>query len=90
MTEDWVRPVVQWGIRARNPQTTKAFYAQMFNWPIGDGPIMRIPAGVGAPEAGPSSHPMRRASSSSFRCLSGETIAQIADPEGTPIGLVQQ
>ena len=53
MSEDWVRPVVQWGIRARNPQVIRKFYAQMFNWPIGDGPIMRIPAGVGAPEAGP-------------------------------------
>jgi predicted enzyme related to lactoylglutathione lyase len=117
MSEDWVRPVVQWGIRARNPQAIREFYGQMFNWPIGDGPIMRIPAGVGAPDAGPAGLIMQSdapgvilfiqvldlaASLEKAKALggsviaqpfdipSGETIAQIADPEGTPIGLVQQ
>lgn len=117
MTEDWVRPVVQWGIRARNPQAIKAFYAQMFNWPIGESPIMGIPAGVGAPEAGPAgtiipsdapgvilfiqvldlSASLEKAKTlggsvitQPFDVPGGPTIAQIADPEGTLVGLVQQ
>lgn len=56
MTEDWARPVVHWEIRARDPQVLRDFYAQMFNWPIGDGRIMQIPAGVGGPETGPAGH----------------------------------
>jgi predicted enzyme related to lactoylglutathione lyase len=28
----------------------------MFNWAIGDGPIMGIPPGVGGPMAGPAGH----------------------------------
>ena len=117
MSEDWVRPVVVWGIRARNPQAIREFYAQMFNWPIGDGPIMQIPAGVGAPENGPGGHIIQSdapgvilyiqvldlaASLEKAKALGGSviaqpfyvpggpTIAQIADPEGTPVGLVQQ
>ena len=50
MPEDWARPVVHWEIQARDPQRIREFYARMFNWAIGDGPIMRIPAGVGGPE----------------------------------------
>jgi hypothetical protein len=30
----------------------------MFNWQIGDGRIMSIPAGVGGPEPGPAGHIM--------------------------------
>jgi len=50
MAEDWARPVVHWEIQARDPEALRAFYAEMFNWQIGDGPIMLIPAGIGAPE----------------------------------------
>jgi predicted enzyme related to lactoylglutathione lyase len=55
-TEDWARPVVRWEIQARDPEKQRAFYAQMFNWPISDGPLMLIPAGVGGPEPGPGGH----------------------------------
>jgi predicted enzyme related to lactoylglutathione lyase len=50
MAEDWARPFVHWDIQARDPQKIKDFYATMFNWQIGDGPIMAIPAGIGAPD----------------------------------------
>jgi predicted enzyme related to lactoylglutathione lyase len=58
MAEDWARPLVHWEIQARNPDTIRAFYSQMFNWQIGEGRIMVIPAGVGAPEGGPGGHIM--------------------------------
>jgi predicted enzyme related to lactoylglutathione lyase len=51
MPEDWARPVVHWELRAKDPQKQRAFYAEMFNWNIADGPIMGIPAGIGAPDA---------------------------------------
>jgi predicted enzyme related to lactoylglutathione lyase len=54
MTEDWARPLVHWEIQARDPGLIRDFYSRMFNWPIGDGPVMRIPAGVGPPEPGPA------------------------------------
>jgi predicted enzyme related to lactoylglutathione lyase len=54
MTEDWARPVVHWEIQARDPARMREFYARMFNWPIGEGPVMRIPVGVGPPEPGPA------------------------------------
>lgn len=50
MTEDWARPVVHWEIQARDPARQRDFYRAMFNWEIGDRPIMGIPAGVGGPE----------------------------------------
>jgi uncharacterized protein len=56
MAEDWARPVVHWEIRAVDPERLRAFYSEMFNWTIGDGPIMDIPAGVGGPEPGPGGH----------------------------------
>jgi len=56
MAEDWARPVVRWEIRAEDPERLRAFYAAMFNWTIGDGPIMEIPAGIGGPEPGPGGH----------------------------------
>ncbi len=59
MAEDWARPVVHWEIQARDPEALRAFYAQLFNWQIGDGPIMLIPAGIGGPEPGPGGHIMR-------------------------------
>ena len=41
---------------ARSGKRIRQFYAQLFNWQIGDGPIMQIPTGIGAPESGLSGH----------------------------------
>jgi uncharacterized protein len=65
MTNDWARPVVHFEIEARDPERQRAFYAAMFNWSIGDGPIMNIPAGIGGPESGPGGH-MRQSERSGF------------------------
>lgn len=59
MTDDWARPVVHWDIRAKDPDRLRTFYAQLFNWTIGDGPIMQIPAGIGGPEEGLAGHIMQ-------------------------------
>jgi predicted enzyme related to lactoylglutathione lyase len=56
MSDDWARPVVHWEIEAHDPAQQRAFYGELFNWNIGDGPIMQIPAGVGGPEPGPGGH----------------------------------
>ena len=44
---DWARPVVHWALTARDAEAQKAFYAELFNWRIGDGPFMDVPAGLG-------------------------------------------
>jgi predicted enzyme related to lactoylglutathione lyase len=49
MAEDWARPVVHWDIQAKDQQLIRAFYSRMFNWTVGDGPIMEVPAGIGGP-----------------------------------------
>jgi predicted enzyme related to lactoylglutathione lyase len=57
MSEDWARPLVHWDIQAKDTAKARDFYAKMFNWQIGDGPIMAIPAGIGGPDpSGMSSH----------------------------------
>jgi uncharacterized protein len=56
MQADWPRPVVHWEIEARDAQRLRSFYGELFNWAIGDGPIMQIPAGIGGPEPGPGGH----------------------------------
>ena len=56
MSGDWARPVVHWEIEARDPDRQRAFYRELFNWNIGDGPIMQIAAGLGGPEPGPAGH----------------------------------
>lgn len=56
MSADWARPVVHWEIEARDPERQRAFYAALFNWEVGEGPIMQIPAGLGGPEPGPAGH----------------------------------
>jgi predicted enzyme related to lactoylglutathione lyase len=56
MARDWARPVVHWEIEARDADGLKAFYSALFNWEIGAGPIMGIPAGLGGPEPGPAGH----------------------------------
>jgi predicted enzyme related to lactoylglutathione lyase len=48
--------VVHWEIEARDPERQRAFYGDLFNWEVGDGPIMQIEAGVGGPEPGPAGH----------------------------------
>jgi len=58
MAEDWARPLVHWEIQAREPEKIRTFYAGMFNWEVGDGRIMNIPAGIGAPEGGLAGHIM--------------------------------
>jgi predicted enzyme related to lactoylglutathione lyase len=56
MGDDWARPVVHWEIEARDAERQREFYAALFNWHIGDGPIMQIAAGLGGPEPGPGGH----------------------------------
>ena len=56
MASDWARPVVHWEIVARDPELLREFYRRLFNWQIGDGPLMAIPAGIGGPEGGPAGH----------------------------------
>jgi uncharacterized protein len=56
MNGDWARPVVHWEIEARDAERQRSFYAALFNWEIGDGPIMQIAPGLGGPEPGPAGH----------------------------------
>ena len=56
MVQDWARPVVHWEIEAKDADRQRAFYADLFNWQIGEGFIMEIPAGIGGPEPGPAGH----------------------------------
>lgn len=57
MAEDWARPVVHWEIAGRDAEKLRDFYAQLFNWSIGSGPVPNwIPAGIGGPEPGPAGH----------------------------------
>ena len=56
VSDDWARPVVHWEIEARDPERQRAFYGDLFNWTIGDGPIMDIQPGLGGPEPGPAGH----------------------------------
>lgn len=56
MPGDWARPVVHWEIEAVDPERLRTFYGELFNWTIGDGPIMSIEPGIGGPEPGPAGH----------------------------------
>ncbi len=56
MNADWARPVVHWSIDAVDPERQRSFYADLFHWNIGEGPIMSIGAGIGGPEPGPAGH----------------------------------
>ena len=56
MSQDWPRPVVHWEIQAVDAELMRGFYSQLFNWHIGDGPIMNINPGIGGPEPGPGGH----------------------------------
>jgi len=55
-SDDWARPVVHWELVARHPERQAAFYRDLCHWDIGSGPILRVPAGLGGPEPGPSGH----------------------------------
>ncbi len=56
MTNDWARPLVHFEIEAKDAPLQRTFYTEMFNWKIGDGPIMSFDPGLGAPEAGAAGH----------------------------------
>jgi predicted enzyme related to lactoylglutathione lyase len=56
MGNDWARPVVHWEIVARDADAQAAFYGELFNWSIGEGPIAQIAPGIGGPEPGPAGH----------------------------------
>jgi uncharacterized protein len=56
MTKDWARPIVHFEITGRDPERLRTFYAQLFSWDIGDGPLMNIAPGFGGPEPGPAGH----------------------------------
>ena len=104
MTDDWARPVVRWEIQARDPAMLRGFYAQLFNWQIGDGPIMNIPPGVGGPEPGPGGHIRQgghpgvslfiqvrdlRASLEKAEQLGGRVLSQPADtPQGPTVAAI--
>ena len=47
---------MHWEITAIDAEAQRAFYAGLFNWVIGEGPIMNIAAGLGGPEPGPGAH----------------------------------
>lgn len=53
---DWARPIVYWEIEARDAERQREFYRSLFNWTVGDGPIMAIPPGLGGPESGIGGH----------------------------------
>ena len=55
-SRDWARPIVYFSIEAVDAERQRAFYAELFNWDIAEGPFMRIPAGVGSPENGIGGH----------------------------------
>ena len=48
--------MVHFEIEAKDPDILRRFYSELFNWDIGDGPIMNIQAGIGGPEPGPAGH----------------------------------
>jgi predicted enzyme related to lactoylglutathione lyase len=56
MSNDWARPMVNFEIVAKDPAAQAAFYRQLFNWEIPDGPLAQIPPGIGGPEAGIGGH----------------------------------
>ena len=62
MADDWARPVVHWEIEAKDPERQRAFYADLFNWKIGDGLHHGDPARHRRPRARPGrAHPPERA-----------------------------
>jgi len=62
MSSDWARPVVHWSIVALDPERQRSFYADLFNWEIGDGPSWRSRLESGGWSRDPRPHPGRRES----------------------------
>lgn len=56
MGDDWARPLVHWEIVATDPVAQAAFYRALFQWDIGDGPVMTVAPGLGGPDPGPAGH----------------------------------
>ncbi len=52
MGDDWARPVVHWEIEALDAERQRAFYGELFNWEIGDGPDHAHRSRPGWPRAG--------------------------------------
>lgn len=90
---------MHWEIEARDPERLRSFYGELFNWDIGDGDIMTIPAGIGGPEPGPAGHLRRsersgvtlyiqvrdlKASVEKAAELGGSVIFDRFDPPGGP------
>ncbi|HET9690198.1 MAG TPA: VOC family protein [Acidimicrobiales bacterium] len=117
MGADWARPVVLWGLTARDPEALADFYRRVANWEISPGPFMQVSPGLGGPEPGPGGLILRgdrpgfslyvqvadlpaslalvaelggRAVTGPIDQPGGATFALAEDPEGNPIGLVQQ
>jgi predicted enzyme related to lactoylglutathione lyase len=65
-SRDWARPVVHWELLAADPERLRSFYAELFSWDIGDGPIMSISPGLGGPEPGPGGHIMAGGGATGF------------------------
>ncbi|HEX2849942.1 MAG TPA: VOC family protein [Acidimicrobiales bacterium] len=87
MADDWPRPVVHWEIEARDAERLRAFYADLFNWRIGDGPILQIAPGLGGPDPGPAGH-IRQSSRSGVTLYVqvrdlAETLARAAELGGS-------
>jgi predicted enzyme related to lactoylglutathione lyase len=89
MADDWARPVVHWEIQALDPDLLRTFYRELFNWEIGDGPIMQIRAGIGGPEPGPAGH-IRQSDRSAVSLYVqvrdlGESLAKAAELGGSVV-----
>ena len=84
MGDDWARPVVHFEIEALDAERQRAFYAALFNWEIGDGPIMVIPAGLGGPEPGPAGHVRQGERSGVALYVQVRDIAAALSPGGRP------
>lgn len=90
---------------ARDPERQARFYRTLFNWEVGEGPVMQIAPGLGGPEPGPAghiragSHPAvvlyvqvrdLRASLDRARELGAEVMAEPFDiPNGPTLAAVQ-
>ena len=90
---------MHWEIAAQDADRLRDFYGGLFNWRIGTGPIMEIPAGIGGPEPGPGGHLLQggrsgvtlyihvrdlRESLDRAAELGGTVVAEPFDLPGTP------
>jgi predicted enzyme related to lactoylglutathione lyase len=89
---------VHWEIVASDPEAQARFYRELFNWHIGEGPIMTVEPGLGGPEPGPAGHLRQgdpavvlyvqvrdiRASLQDVQDLGGRVIVEPFDVENGP------